>query len=163
MTPKNLKHCSSEKCREKLINEGDKLTMDKAIQIVQIYEYCQKQLSSMTLSGASGSNVDVLNRRRPNAGGARLKTSQPNQVGSTGQRGQFKHAGTTGLNTGKTSVRHTGKYVTTAGKGTISRNFADLNHLWIILCVKLTMTVLVMCIMDVKVHVQAKRNFSLTR
>ena len=34
--------CSSEKCREKLINEGDKLTMDKEIQIVQNYEYCQK-------------------------------------------------------------------------------------------------------------------------
>ena len=64
--------CSSEKCREKLINEGDKLTMDKAIQIVQNYEYCQKQLSSMTLSGASGSNVDVVNRRRQNASGARL-------------------------------------------------------------------------------------------
>ena len=27
--------CTSEKCREKLIYEGDKLTMDKAIQIVQ--------------------------------------------------------------------------------------------------------------------------------
>ena len=35
--------CTSEKCPEKLINEGDKLTMDKAIQIVQNFEYCQKQ------------------------------------------------------------------------------------------------------------------------
>ena len=34
--------CSSEMCREKLINEGDKLTVDKAIQIVQNYEYYKK-------------------------------------------------------------------------------------------------------------------------
>ena len=52
--------CSSEKCREKLINEGEKLTMDKAIQIVQNYEYCQKQLSSMA---PSSHNVDVVSRR----------------------------------------------------------------------------------------------------
>ena len=35
--------CSSEK----LINEGEKLTLDKVMQIVQNNEYCQKQLSSM--------------------------------------------------------------------------------------------------------------------
>ena len=51
---------ASEKCREKLINEGDKLIMDKAIQIVQNFEYCQKQLSTMTLSGATGTSVDVI-------------------------------------------------------------------------------------------------------
>ena len=85
--------CYNEKCREKLINEGEKLTMDKAIQIVQNYEYCQKQLKSMTSSGASGgsgSNVDAVNRRNTNAGeGARPKSSQPNK----GQRQQYKHCG----------------------------------------------------------------------
>ena len=34
--------------------------MDKAIQIVQIFEYCQKQLLTMTLSGATGTSVDVI-------------------------------------------------------------------------------------------------------
>ena len=33
--------------REKLINEGLKLTLDKAIQIAQSFEYSQKQLNSM--------------------------------------------------------------------------------------------------------------------
>ena len=108
--------CSSEKCREKLINEGDKLTMDKAIQIVQNYEYCQKQLSSMTLSGASGSNVDVVNRRRQNASGARLKTSQPDQVGNTGQRGQFKPCGNCGTKHGKNKCPAYGKTCHHCGK-----------------------------------------------
>ena len=89
--------CYNEKCREKLINEGEKLTMDKAIQIVQHYEYCQKQLQSMTSSGASresGSNVDAANRRKTNAGeGARPKSSQPNK----GQRQQYKQCGNCGI------------------------------------------------------------------
>ena len=79
--------CYNEKCREKLINIGEKLTMDKAIQKVQNYEYCQKQLQSMTSSGASGSNVDAVNQRKTNASeGARPKLSQPNK----GQRQQCK-------------------------------------------------------------------------
>ena len=108
--------CSCEKCREKLINEGDKLTMDKAIQIVQNYEYCQKQLSSMTLSGASGSNVDVVNRRRQNASGTRPKTSQPNQVGNTGQRGQFKPCGNCGTKHWKNKCPAYGKSCHHCGK-----------------------------------------------
>ncbi|XP_021368026.1 uncharacterized protein K02A2.6-like, partial [Mizuhopecten yessoensis] len=39
---------SSDKVREKLINEGEKLTLDKAIQVAQSYEYSQQQLKSMT-------------------------------------------------------------------------------------------------------------------
>ena len=38
---------TSVKIREKLINEGDKLTLDKAIQIAQSYEYAQEQLKTM--------------------------------------------------------------------------------------------------------------------
>ena len=32
--------CLNPKVREKLINVGEKLTMDKAIQVVQTFEYC---------------------------------------------------------------------------------------------------------------------------
>lgn len=53
--------CTSPKVREKLINEGEKLTMDKAIQVVQNYEYCQEQLSSMAAS--TSNNVDAINKR----------------------------------------------------------------------------------------------------
>ena len=42
--------CSSTRMREKLINEGNKLTMDKAMQVFQNFEYWQQQLSSMTIS-----------------------------------------------------------------------------------------------------------------
>ena len=49
---------SSDKVREKLINEGEKLTLDKAIQIAQSYEYSQHQLKSM------GSQLDQVNSIR---------------------------------------------------------------------------------------------------
>lgn len=39
---------NSAKIREKLINVGEILTMDKAVQIVQSYEYSQKQFSLLT-------------------------------------------------------------------------------------------------------------------
>ena len=39
---------SSQKVREKLITEGEKLTLDKAIQIAQSYEYSQEQLKTMS-------------------------------------------------------------------------------------------------------------------
>ena len=71
---------------------------------------------SMTLSGASGSNVDVVNRRRPNASGARLKKSQPNQVGNTGQRGEFKPCGNSGTKHGKNKCPAYGKTCHHCGK-----------------------------------------------
>ncbi|CAB4032430.1 Hypothetical predicted protein [Paramuricea clavata] len=37
--------------REKLINEGDKLTLDKAIQIAQTHKYSQQQLKTMVSAG----------------------------------------------------------------------------------------------------------------
>ena len=39
---------SSSKVRERLINEGEKLTLEKAIQISQSYEYSQEQLKLMS-------------------------------------------------------------------------------------------------------------------
>ena len=38
---------TAQKIRERLINEGDKLTLDKAIQIAQSHEYTQEQLRTM--------------------------------------------------------------------------------------------------------------------
>ena len=52
---------SSERVREKLINEGDKLTLDKAIQIAQTHEYPQQQLKTM-----SQQQVHGINRRNSN-------------------------------------------------------------------------------------------------
>ena len=68
-------------------NEGDKLTMDKAIQIVQNFEYCQKQLSTMTLSGATGTSVDVIHdaTHRRSTGGARPKTTRTSNANSAGR------------------------------------------------------------------------------
>ena len=40
---------TSIKIREKLINEGDKLTLDKAIQTAQSYKYTQEQLKTWPL------------------------------------------------------------------------------------------------------------------
>ena len=79
--------CTNEKCREKLINEGGKITMDKAIQIVQNFEYCQKQLSTMTLSGATGTSVDVIHDAtlRRSTGGARPKTTRIINANSAGR------------------------------------------------------------------------------
>ena len=51
--------CSSEKCRENLINEGDKLTMDKAIQIVQNYEYCQNNSHPWRYRGHLGQTLTL--------------------------------------------------------------------------------------------------------
>ena len=51
---------TSAKVREKLINEGDKLTLDKAIEIAQNYEYAQEQLKSMQAQA----NTDVHAVRR---------------------------------------------------------------------------------------------------
>ncbi|MCG7868790.1 MAG: hypothetical protein JAY74_20765, partial [Candidatus Thiodiazotropha taylori] len=68
--------CSNAKVRAKLIDEGEKLTMDKAIQIAQNYEYCQKQLSSMALS--SPGNVDAV-KRGTKPSGRRHPKQQPKE------------------------------------------------------------------------------------
>ena len=68
---------SSSQICEKLINEGEKLTLDRAIQIAQNYEYCRQQMATMSmvdtdkslmLSGARNNNRitirDPESRRR---------------------------------------------------------------------------------------------------
>ena len=54
---------NSSKIREKLINAGAELTLEKAIQIVQSFEYAQQQLRSM--GSASGEEVhDTTTKQR---------------------------------------------------------------------------------------------------
>ncbi|KAH3780047.1 hypothetical protein DPMN_157857 [Dreissena polymorpha] len=40
---------NNTRIQEKLINEGDELTLDKAIQIALSFEYCQHQMASMNI------------------------------------------------------------------------------------------------------------------
>ena len=51
-----------------------------------------------------------------------------NKLAIRGNEDNSNHAGTEGLNTEKTSVQHTGKRVTTAGKGTISKSKSSVNN-----------------------------------
>ncbi|XP_062576025.1 uncharacterized protein K02A2.6-like [Saccostrea cucullata] len=54
----------SEKIREKLINVGEALTLDKAVQIAQAYEYSQEQLKLM---GQQSVHVQALSKSTPHA------------------------------------------------------------------------------------------------
>ena len=54
---------NSAKIREKLINEGEKITLDKAIQIAQNYEYSKEQLKSM---GTTSQEVHTVTSRLGN-------------------------------------------------------------------------------------------------
>ncbi|XP_062600865.1 uncharacterized protein K02A2.6-like [Saccostrea cucullata] len=54
----------SEKIREKLINVGETLTLDKAVQIAQAYEYSQEQLKLM---GQQSVHVQALSKSTPHA------------------------------------------------------------------------------------------------
>ncbi|XP_053403234.1 uncharacterized protein K02A2.6-like [Mercenaria mercenaria] len=49
---------NSAKAREKLINEGEKLTLDKTISIMQNLEYCQEQLKAI-----NANNIDAVKKR----------------------------------------------------------------------------------------------------
>ena len=59
----------------KLVNEGYKLTMDRAIQIVQNHEYCQKQLDSMAINIPT--NVGLRSRWTPVVRHQIQKTNEP--------------------------------------------------------------------------------------
>ena len=58
--------------------------MDKSIQSVQNFEHCQKQLSTMTSSGATGTSLDVIHdaTHRRSTGGARPKTTRTSNANS---------------------------------------------------------------------------------
>ncbi|XP_052766234.1 uncharacterized protein LOC128207393 [Mya arenaria] len=61
---------NNSRIREKLINEGEKLTLDKALQIAQSFEYCQTQMATMNLTSTQTDTppvtptpVDAIHRR----------------------------------------------------------------------------------------------------
>ena len=86
-----------QKVRERLINEGSKLTMDKAIEICQNYEYAQEQLKSMSEPCTAAMGVHAVNnpprRDRPairaKPGGARYSSRGASQVQRGSNRKQF--------------------------------------------------------------------------
>ena len=141
--------CTSEKCREKLIYEGDKLTMDKAIQIVQNFECCQKQLSMMTLSEATGTSVDVIHdaTHRRSTGGARPKTTRTSNANSAG-RSRYQHRQSVAI-VGHTIRKRTAprlvKCVTIVASGITSKNCVD-HDLSMTLTIRVDVT---KCILDI--------------
>ena len=57
---------NSNKVREKLLNEGDDLNLEKAVEIAMTFEITQKHLQSMA-SSLNPNNIDVIERnQRPN-------------------------------------------------------------------------------------------------
>ena len=80
---------SNQKKREKLINEGEKLTLDKAIQIAQSHEYTQEQLRTM---GAAPVEVhDVRHTKGPTT------TNEGQRATTTNAKSGRKHGQTSGL------------------------------------------------------------------
>ena len=117
--------CYNEKCSKNLINEGEKLTMDKAIQIVQNYAYCQKQLQSMIWGiGIERRRCEPTQNQRWRGGSTKIVASKQGFYGSS----------TAGLNMRKRSVRRTGKRAINAAGITIIRISAELNNGRQVLC-----------------------------
>ncbi|KAH3890595.1 hypothetical protein DPMN_014680 [Dreissena polymorpha] len=76
------------KIRKKLINEGEKLTLDKALQIAQLYENSREQLKSMQSTALN----DVALIAKPGWGKQPMKGATRGRKGATGQA-QVKDAG----------------------------------------------------------------------
>ena len=82
---------NSAKVRERLINEGAQLTLEKAIQIAQNFEYSQQQLKTMgplaTESSTVPKDVSMINRGRPHTRGrGRANTQQQRSTAPTYRR-----------------------------------------------------------------------------
>ena len=69
---------TAQKIREKLINEGDKLTLDKAIQIAQSHEYTQEQLRTMA---AAPVEVHAVRHAKGTDDNTRGTTGEPTKRG----------------------------------------------------------------------------------
>ena len=95
--------CTSPNVREKLINQGEKLTLDKAIQIIQNFEYCKQQMSSM---GTPETPVDVVRKGHRTSHNAKGTTKpgrgryqqtsrpeMPRQSTGCGRCGGHQHSG----------------------------------------------------------------------
>jgi hypothetical protein len=81
---------NSSKIREKLINEGDKLILDKAIQIAQNHEYSQEQLKSM---GNATQEVHAVAARGRNSHRRKFGTPRQGTVGESRPSGGANHSG----------------------------------------------------------------------
>ena len=92
---------SSAKVREKLINEGEKLTLDRAITIAQSYEYSQQQLKTMAQQTQSVNEVkkrEIQSRfarkekQRPQVPAQKSRTNGPCTRGHECSRCGTKHS-----------------------------------------------------------------------
>ncbi|KAH3888414.1 hypothetical protein DPMN_012449 [Dreissena polymorpha] len=79
---------NSSKIREKLINEGETLTLDKTLQIAQSYEYSKDQLKSMQSTASN----DVAIISKPGRRKQHIKGGSGGNKGATG-RAQTKDDG----------------------------------------------------------------------
>ena len=70
---------SSQRIREKLINEGEKLTLERAINISQSHEYAQEQLQTMSASARSEVHATIQRQ-------AKVKELQPKKKWTTSSR-----------------------------------------------------------------------------
>ena len=73
---------TSVKIREKLINEGDNLTLDKAIQIAQSYEYAQEQLKAM----AAPTDIHYISNAAQKTSSMKGTHTNPKQQGKSGRK-----------------------------------------------------------------------------
>ena len=83
---------NSAKVRERLINEGAQLTLEKAIQIAQNFEYAQQQLKNMgplaTETSALPKDVSTISRGRPHIRGrGKANARQQRSTAPTNRRG----------------------------------------------------------------------------
>ena len=72
---------SSQKVREKLITEGEKLTLTKAVQIAQSHEYSQQQLKTMSAGQGPGQEVHAIR-------GAHRQSGTDSRRGNNHSRGR---------------------------------------------------------------------------
>ena len=74
---------NSHKVKERLINEGDNLTLEKAIQIAQTYEYSREQLKKMeshsSNTNSTAADIHAMKTRKGHNPGNRPKPQNRNQ------------------------------------------------------------------------------------
>ena len=92
---------NSRKIREKLINEGKELTLDKAVDIARTYEMSQSQMKSME---AGDEAVHSVNRGQRSRKDPPRPPTEPGQRGSCGRCGK-SHAKDSCPAMGKTCLK----------------------------------------------------------
>lgn len=110
---------NSAKVREKLIQEGQTLTLEKAISIAQSHEYSREQLKSM--SASSSSTSDVHSVKNSTTSGYAQKRRNEVQRGKSTNRSQY------GGQCGNCGNRHSKSDICSA-KGKKCNKCHKLNH-----------------------------------